>query len=178
MKDIIKKVYIDSFENFIESISVKLSNKQQSVIVTANPEIVMFSKKDVDIHNNLLDENTIITADGIGVVKAYEKYFDGKVNRITGVDIVEKLLDKAIQNNYKTLVYGSKQEVLDKLEEKMTSNNYFNGTYLNGYDYDVNYVREKIMSVKPNIVIVALGVPRQEQVVFELSKSIDFAPLK
>lgn len=172
MKDVISKVYKKTQDEFFVDIDKELSDHNQKVIVTANPEIMMFSEGNEELYKELINERTLITADGIGVVKAYKKLFKKDVSRITGVEIVEHLLSSAEKNKYRVLIYGTKQEVLDKL-----ITNYENDDVdiqikaINGYDYDVGYVREAVLDYKPNIVLLCLGVPRQELVAFELAKS-------
>ena len=69
-----------------------LKEETRTFIVTANPETFMLAEKDKELKNLLLDENTTIVPDGIGVVKAAKKLDIGVKERITGIDIANELL--------------------------------------------------------------------------------------
>ena len=147
----------------------KLKQKQKQFIVTANSETFILSKKDSIINKIINDKNNLIVPDGISVVKAatFLKY---KIKeRITGVDLAEHLLKTANKNNYKVYLFGSSQLVIDKLE-KIINEKYNNIKLVgatNGYIKDKDAVMEYIKTTKPDIILVALGIPLQEKLIYK-----------
>ena len=132
-------------------------------IVTANPEIIMHAEKREEIRELLLSKQTAITPDGISVVKAMRMCGLPAKERITGVDLAEKLLKKAGEAGKSVFLLGAKEEVVSALAEKL-KREYPAVTvaYRNGYDGDKDQIFEEIAELQPDLVLVALGAPAQE----------------
>ena len=90
--------------------------------------------------------------DGVGIVKAGKKIGCNIKERITGIDIAYKLLEYGNDLDKTIYLFGAKEEVIVSMK-KVLSNQYPNlkivGTS-NGY-----------------IVLVALGIPLQEKLIYE-----------
>lgn len=174
MKEIIKKVYSGSEKSFVDIVKTNIQNKNQGVVVTANPEIMMYSDRNPIIKNDLMASDTLITADGIGIVFAYKRLLGKSITRITGVDLVEELIEFSAVYKKRLLIYGSKEEVLLKLESKLKSEGKdFPLKLINGYERTEDDVAEEINRFSPDIVLVCLGVPVQEETIFRLKKRTD-----
>lgn len=169
MKKIIKRLYTGSFENFCELLKERINNNKKTFIVTANPETFMMSEKDSEIKNMLFDNNVTLVADGIGVVKVSKMLNINITERIAGVDIAKFLLEYANEKCLKVYLFGSKQEVIDgmrKVIEKEYNHIKLIGT-TNGYVNDKDKVFENISKLNPDIVMVALGIPVQEKLIYK-----------
>ena len=110
-----EKIYSENTSSFYNLVENNLSKKKKMFIVTANPEIFCYGEKIKDVDKLLLDKNTTIIADGIGIKKSANILGYKVVERITGIDLAIKLLDICNQNNYKLCLLGAKEEVLNKL---------------------------------------------------------------
>ena len=91
MKNLFEKLFVDSKDNLLSLAEQNIADGNKTFIVTANPEIFMISQKHEDVRKLLLDENTTIVADGIGVIKGAKKVGIEVDGRICGVDISAKL---------------------------------------------------------------------------------------
>ena len=169
MKEILNRVYAQSKEQFLNVISLRLKEKTPTIIITANPEIVVQAKNDSHLEKILLSNSSLITADGIGIEKAVKYVLNKKTERITGVDIVTDLLSLASEEHLKLLVYGSKQETLDQFDNVLTKE--YSGIndfiLMNGYTNSKDLVLDRIKTFNPDIILVALGVPNQELFCFD-----------
>ena len=92
MLDIFKKLYKGALSEFWELTEQKLKNSQKMFIVTANPEIFSLANKEQNVRDMLMDDDTTIIADGIGVVKGAGMLGINVAERIPGVELSEHLL--------------------------------------------------------------------------------------
>ena len=172
MLQYLRKTYNRSQAAFYEKTDKALENSEKMFIVTANPEIFMTARNVPDFHRVLTDKSVTIIPDGIGVVKAMEQIGMKTEGRIPGVELSAHLLETASRLKKSVCFFGAKQEVIDALVKKCEKNYpglNITGAY-NGYCDDRKAVFDKICEAKPDIVLVALGVPAQELII---AKNID-----
>ncbi len=169
MRKIFKKIYNKSFEEFNKTIFKNLKNNKRMFIVTANPETFMFANKNKNFEKLLLDEQTTVVADGIGVVKASKTIGYFVKERIPGIDISIKLLEYGNKLKKKLYLFGATDEVIN-LIKKVLEQDYPDINLVgssNGYVSDKAKVFEEIVSLEPDIVLVALGIPLQEKLIYK-----------
>lgn len=174
MKDILEKIYSQSENEFNKKLEKLLINNEKKFIITVNPEIVIKSYKDNDIKEMLLNDNNILVPDGISIIKKAKKYNINIKERITGVDISSKALEICNKNKKSIYLFGAKNDVLDKLIIKVKKEypkiNIVG--FSDGYVTDKDKVMQEIISLSPDLILVALGVPNQELLI---NKYIDKA---
>ena len=159
----LERVFPGSAEEFARRAGEAMLRGEKQFIVTANPEILMHAEEDPTIRAILLDEGVAVTPDGISVVKAMESIGLPVTERITGVDLAEKLLALAGREKKKVYLLGAKEEVVSALAKKLTLENPgIQVRYTNGYVPDKDAVFPEIRAFQPDLVLVALGVPAQE----------------
>lgn len=169
MKELFDKLYNKSEESFYEILEKNLSQNKKTFIVTANPETFMMSEKDEEMRKLLLDNDTFLVPDGIGIVKVARMINYDVKERITGIDIANELLKLGNKQKKSIYLFGAKQEVIDSME-KVLKESYPNLNLVgmsNGYEKDKDKIFEKIVKTKPDIVLVALGIPLQEKVIYK-----------
>ncbi|MDD4718569.1 MAG: WecB/TagA/CpsF family glycosyltransferase [Bacilli bacterium] len=165
---IFEKVYKGSFKGFKKDIYNDIKNNNKRFIVTANPETFMIAKKDNDFLRLLLDKQTTIVADGIGIVKSGRKLGYNIEERIPGIDISLNLLKICNELKKDLYVFGSTEKVINLLR------NVLNESYphinlvgvSSGYVEDKDKVFKEIINLEPDIILVALGIPHQEKIIY------------
>lgn len=170
-----EKIYKKSAESFYETVENNLKNDNKMFIVTANPETIMMAEKNEKLKEAVLDENTIIVPDGIGVVKGAEILNYEVQEKITGVELSKRLLQYAQKHKNSIYLFGAKKEVIEKLEEvikKKYPNIQILGTK-DGYVEDKDNVFKEMKTLKPDIILVALGIPNQEVLIYKHLKDFD-----
>lgn len=169
MRKLFDKLYKKSAQSFYIILSENLKNNRKTFVVTANPETFMISEKNEDVRKMLLDKETVMVPDGIGVLKAGKKIGYNIEERITGIDIANELLKFGNEQKKSIYLFGSKQEVIDSMK-KVIKAQYPNlklvGTS-NGYVTDKDKVFDEIVKLEPDIVLVALGIPLQEMLIYK-----------
>ncbi|ABZ83451.1 glycosyl transferase, wecb/taga/cpsf family, putative [Heliomicrobium modesticaldum Ice1] len=146
-------------------------------IITANPEILYHAYKDPYIQQ-LLTEASLVTADGIGVVWAASLLGKPVPERVTGIDLMSVLLNRAAEKKWPCFFYGgrpgrrggSKEEGRSVAEEAARRlcdelpGLLIAGTahgYLSAAEQAALHLQ--IEAAKPRLLFVGLGAPRQEQ---------------
>lgn len=164
MKDILEKIYNEEENIFYSILEDLLTTNKKKFIITVNPEIIMKSYKNIEIKKMLLNDNNILVPDGISIIKKAKQYNINIKERITGVDISSKALEICNKNKKSIYLFGSKKEVLDKLiiniNQKYPNINIVG--FSDGYVEDKDKVMQEIISLSPDLILIALGVPNQE----------------
>lgn len=175
MKELFNKLYNKSSENFYKIIKDNLKTNKKMFIITANPETFMKSETDEELNKALRDDNTILVPDGIGIVKAANMIKYDVKERIAGIDIAEKLLEYGNELNKSIYIFGAKQEVIESLlsvlKEKYPKLKIAGSE--NGYIENKDKVFDEIAKKKPDIVLVALGIPAQEKLIYKHLNKFD-----
>lgn len=164
-----KKLYKKSQIEFYEDLEKKLQNNDKTFIITANPETFKYAQSDKEMSTMLNDKNTISVPDGIGVVKAAQILGIDIKERIAGIDIANKLLELGNKSKKSIYFFGSKQEVIDDLL-KVVHEKYPDlkvAGYQNGYVKDRDKVMNEMIKKEPDIVLIALGIPEQEKLIYK-----------
>lgn len=168
MKAFFDKIYKGGAAAFFAQVKENLIKGKKMFIVTANPEAFMLGEREKDMAALLCDEDTTVIADGIGIVKGARMVGVDVAERIPGVELAKKLLEFADESSGSVFLLGAKREVLDALCERIAGD-YPNITLcgaVDGYTEDKDAVFEKIKQSSPDIVLVALGMPAQEKLIY------------
>lgn len=164
MKDILEKIYNEEETIFYSILEDLLITNKKKFIITVNPEIIMKSYKNIKIKEMLLNDNNILVPDGISIIKKAKQYNINIKERITGVDISSKALKICNKNKKSIYLFGAKKEVLDKLiiniNQKYPNINIVG--FSDGYVEDKDKIMQEIISLSPDLILIALGVPNQE----------------
>ncbi len=175
MKQYIEKIYNKDKKEFYNQLEDRMKKEEKTFIITANPEVLTYGEKDEQFDKILMAQETIIVPDGIGVVKGAKIFGINIPERITGVELtylLMKLCDKYKKSMY---LFGATSEVMVKMKtliEQKYSRIELLGTQ-NGYVEDKQAVMEDIKAKSPDVVLVALGVPRQEKLIYENLKAFN-----
>lgn len=158
------RIYKSGRNNFNNELENYLINSEKKFIITANPETIMQSEKNEELRNAVLDENTIVIPDGVGILKGAKLLKYDIKETILGVDVANKLIELADKYHKRIFLFGAKREVLDLLQ-KFIHDKYSKCEIVgcvDGYVEDKDLVFEEMRKVNPDIVLVAIGIPKQE----------------
>ena len=89
--------------------------------------------------------------------------------RIAGIDIAKFLLEYANERKLKVYLFGSKEEVIEGMKNVIKKD--YSSIKLvgatNGYVTDKDNEFKNIKKANPDIVMVALGIPAQEKLIYK-----------
>lgn len=158
-----------TFQETVTWLVQRLEQQQGTFVVTANPEIVMTTKRSL-VFKNLVLQADIITPDGIGIVMAAKKKNLPIRERVTGYDLFLALLTQANQAHWRVFLVGAQPEVLAAAKQRLARD------YpqielvgaVDGYFKNAAQVQAQIKAAQPQLVFAALGSPKQEQFLMTL----------
>ena len=155
---------VEQCENFIKSDSSHL-------IVTPNPEMVMLAKENEEF-KNVLNGASLVIPDGIGIIKASNILNTPLKERVAGYDLICNLLERYQDGSHSFYFWGSKPGVAEMAKDKLIEK-YPNIRILgvdDGYfdDSKKQEIIKKIRELKPDILLVGIGMIKQENLIQEL----------
>lgn len=166
IKEYLRRVFPGTAEEFCQKAGDAMVSGKRLFVVTANPEILMHAGEDPAIRQLLLAEETAVVPDGISVVKAMNLLGLPAKERITGVDLADKLLRRAGEQGKSVYLLGAKEEAVSALAQKLKAQYpQMEVRYKNGYSKDKDADFRDIEAFQPDLVLVALGVPAQEKLI-------------
>jgi N-acetylglucosaminyldiphosphoundecaprenol N-acetyl-beta-D-mannosaminyltransferase len=150
-------------------------NRKKTFVVTANPEIVMYARKDL-VYKKIVQTADVVVADGIGVVIGSKIMGESLPERIPGFEVMTNLLAKADQQGWRVFFLGAKEEVVKKAADNTKKK--YPGLTIAGYHH--GYFQENdetvtsiVKEAEADLVFVALGFPRQEMWIEKAMPLID-----
>ena len=150
---------VETVKNFIEK-------GERRLIATANAEMIMRATYDVEL-KTILNAADLVVPDGAGTVWAAGYLGHPMPERVAGYDLSQELMRLAPSKKYKLYFFGSAPGVADLAKAKAekwypgidivgTRNGYFSAE-------DEQSIIADIKAKRPDILLVALGVPKQEK---------------
>ncbi len=135
-------------------------------VFTADASGLIRAAEDVEFAE-LVKNADLVTADGAGAMLAVEMRGGRLSDRVSGCDLVDKLSELAAKNGYGVYFFGAAEGVAEsaaiKLQQKYPSLSI--AGIRNGYfkPEDEEEIARQVIAAKPQILFVALGIPKQEQ---------------
>ena len=136
------------------------------LVATANAEMVMMAQEDTELAAALASA-ALVVPDGAGVVWAARYNQQPVAERVAGFDLTQHLLEVSARKGYRIFFFGGAPGVADTAAE--VAGKLYPGIHvvgiINGFFQIDDHLRiiEQIKKAKPHILIVALGVPKQEK---------------
>ncbi len=135
-------------------------------VVTMNAEIVIQANHDREL-TSIIDQAGLVTPDGAGIIMALKLHQIAQT-RCAGIELGQQLLRLASQPeyDYPVFFYGGKPEIVrlaaQNWQTELPSLNIVG--IEDGYIDTVGQarLRAQLQQTQPKIILVALGVPRQE----------------
>ena len=151
-----------SMEQALEIISNTVDKKGKLHVITINAEMIMLSKSNEEF-NTILNQAELLIPDGSGVVWALAQQ-GKKVKKLAGIELCQNCISQLDKNIF---MLGASKEVIEKAHENLKikfPNSKIVG-YHDGYFSDENdqEIINQINSLNTDILLVGLGVPRQEK---------------
>ena len=151
-------------KNLIEN-----SNKSCELIVAPNVEFIMTAQKDKEFFE-ILQTAKLATPDSIGVEIAGKMQKKPFKQRIPGQSYFRKVLEVAEREEWTVYLLGGKGDTVEKTAEnvkKIYPNLKIVGQHEGFFEKDSEEeVIKQINELKPNVLFVAMGAPRQEKWIY------------
>lgn len=154
---------MDEFMN--RMIYPRLMNQEKTFVVTANPEIVEYANEHKD-YKDIIISADYITPDGVGIIMASKWLNQPLQERITGFDLMNELFRVADEKALKVYLLGAEENVIEAAALKVKE--LYPGLELVGYNHGYIDIKDDTLpksmaELEPDIILTALGFPRQEK---------------
>ncbi len=134
------------------------------IVVTPNPGAVLVSMRDPALRAAYINADLVL-ADGIGIVWALRGLGRPVPARVTGVDLTVRLMRWAGTRGTRVFLLGGRPRVAQRAAQRLRAR--FPGINIvgahHGYFTADADVISQIAAARPDIVLVGMGVPRQER---------------
>ena len=135
-------------------------------IITADASMLVMAQDDPELHA-IVANAELVTPDSAGVLWAAKRQNRPLTERVSGVEIVEKLCARSAQNGCRLYFFGAAPGVAQQAADRMTAK--YPGCLVVGtrdgffQPSDVPAIVAAIKETRPDVLCVALGIPKQEK---------------
>ncbi|NMB35516.1 MAG: WecB/TagA/CpsF family glycosyltransferase [Firmicutes bacterium] len=177
MRVSILKVPVDrlTLQQTMEMICRAWRENQFLHVVTANAEMLYRCRQDRALRD-IIKAAELVTADGAGVVLASRILGRAVPQRVAGFDLMLACLQEAARTSLPLYFLGSRQSVLEQAAAKARQN--YPGINIAGFHHgyfrkeEEKTILEEIRRLQPALLLVALGVPKQEKWIARYRKEL------
>ena len=158
-------IHLVTSEQARDFVRNSIARRKTVHVVTLNPEMMMQGDENPDL-GNILRSAELVLPDGAGVVWALRKQ-GYQVNRLPGIEFCESLLAWAAETDQRVAIVGATRPALELAVQTMQERYphlkivYSHHGFFKTGDEE-NLIAQSCAAMLPKIVLVALGVPRQE----------------
>lgn len=152
---------LDRVEGFIE----QADPKESSHIITLNAEIAYQAHYDPALRE-LINRARMVTPDGIGIVWGARQLGLDVPERVTGIDLMERICERAALRGWKIYLLGAAPGIAEEAARKLQQR--YPGLMVAGVHHGYFQPSEEeeiiadIIKAAPQVLFVGLGAPRQE----------------
>ena len=152
---------------------IQENNHLHHSVINAGKVVAMQQSK--ELRKSVISAD-IINADGAGIILAAKIFGTPLKERVTGIDLMENLIEMAHNNNYKIFFLGAKQDVLEKVivhYSSLYSKRIIAG-FQNGYfeKSEEQKIAKQIADSGANILFVAMTSPKKENFLHEQNNAL------
>lgn len=155
-----------TMDEALARIEAFVEEKTPHIVVTADAAGIVQSKDDPELRG-IYESADLVTPDSVGVLWAAKRQGRPLPERVSGVDLVDRICDLSARKGYRLFFLGAAPGVAELAAEKIrlrhpgcnivgTRNGFFPA------DSDA-IVAQEVAEAKPDFLFVAMGIPRQEK---------------
>lgn len=170
-RDLVKIQGFD-VDTFTFEQAVDWAYSKHGQIVTINPEMISAAQSNPEFAD-IIKKAELVVADGIGVEIGL-KILGYSVKRIAGIDLGKALIEKFTASGKSVAMIGAKPGVVDSAIVNLTKEyQNLNVVYSHdGYFDNDEDIIESVISANPDLILVALGSPKQEFFIHNIKEKL------
>lgn len=144
--------------------AIDLHGRGGGQVVTLNAEMTMAARADPAL-GEVIEAAQLVIPDGAGVVWALGRQ-GLRVPRSPGIELARRLLEHGARHSWRVALVGASPSTMERLRERLAAE--IPGLDLalacHGYQSAETWpgIENELLTLQPDLVLVALGVPRQE----------------
>ena len=152
-----------SMNEVLEKIRGFLNDGRQHQIVTVNPEFIVKAQKDEEF-KKILNEADLAIPDGTGLLWASRMLGESLKERVAGVDLISVIMNQESGIKSKVFLLGGRNRIAEKIAMQWAA--------VIGFTEDIEITVSSVNGCQPDILLVALGAPKQEKWIAENLKKV------
>ncbi len=153
-----------TLDEAVARVEMFIASGKSHLIVTPNPEMIVAAQDDEELRETV-NKADLRPPDGISMVVVSRILGTPLKERVSGIDLMMKLIEVSAIKGYSIFLLGSAPGVAEDAAENLI-NNYpglkIAGTH-DGYFRDDSEVVPKIVEAEPDLLFAGLGAGRQEK---------------
>lgn len=159
-------VDVVTFDQAIGKIAQMLSSDGHHIVATADASGIDIAQSDAEFMQ-ILNSASLVTPDSVGVLWAAKRLGKPISMRVSGVELVDRLCGLSAESGFRIFFLGAAPGVAELAAEKMRLRH--PGCNIVGVRHgyfpasDDELVAAEISESKPDLLFVAMGIPRQEK---------------
>lgn len=169
-------IAVSSFtiEELLGIVDASIVSRQHLLLGVVNAAKIVNSRKDAGLMHSL-KQTDLVLADGVSIVWLSRLLGTPLPQRLAGIDIMYRILERATERHYRVYFLGAKPDVVQRVVEIVAGQ--YKGTLIAGYrdgyfsDSEAEVVAQDIRNSSADILFVAMPSPRKENF---LAKWYDF----
>ncbi|MDR6564812.1 MULTISPECIES: WecB/TagA/CpsF family glycosyltransferase [unclassified Arcicella] len=171
-------ISLGSYQQIVADIISLAKKRYSSYVCVANVHMCIEAYNSKEFAN-IVNSADIVTADGKPLCVGLKLINGIDQERVAGMDLTPSLLKEAELNNIKVFLYGSTDEVLDKIQ-KVAKEKYPNLAIVGAISPPFRVLSEAEIANDVNtindsgagLILVALGCPKQERWMYSMKGKI------
>lgn len=153
----------------IELIAEMVASRQPHYLATANVDFVVQASADIELRRILFDSHLVL-CDGMPLVWASKQLGNPLPERVTGSDLVPRLLAESERRGWRVYFLGGTEESVAQAAAKTLEKHprlNLVGAYSPPFrpllEMDHSDILRRVTNAAPDILLVAFGCPKQEK---------------
>ncbi len=172
-------ISLGSYQHIVSDIIALARKRVSSYVCVANVHMCIEAFQSNDFAH-VVNSADIVTADGKPLCIGLKWIYGIAQDRVAGMDLTPSLFEEAANNGVKVFLYGSTDEVLQKIQQ-IAQEKYPQLSIVGAIsppfrllsEAEVQHDIDTINNSGAGLVLVALGCPKQEKWMFSMKGKID-----
>lgn len=150
-------------EVFRNTVEKHIQEKKKAYVCVVDANVITIAQKDLK-YREIVKNATINTCDGSSIAKMVNKIYGTHYHAYNGPELFEYYIERP----YKHLLLGNKASKVDQIKAKVKEKGidldmqHLDVPFVPVDQFDYEGIAKQINEIKPDIVWVSLGAPKQE----------------
>jgi N-acetylglucosaminyldiphosphoundecaprenol N-acetyl-beta-D-mannosaminyltransferase len=163
------------FEQTVGILEGFIASGEPHLVVTADASAVVIAGEDAE-YREIVRHADLVTPDGAGLLWAARRFGTPLVERVSGVDLSARLCALGGERGWRVFLYGAAPGVAEQAAANLRERH--PGLEIAGTQHgflpseEQPALVERIAAARPHILLVALGIPRQEKFIARYKEAL------
>lgn len=159
---------------FCKTVEIFITKKQKAYVCVVDANVITIAQKDLK-YREIIKSANINTCDGSSISKMANSIYDTNYSAFNGPELFEYYIERP----YNHVLVGNTQKKVDQIKAKVAEKGlqldltHVDVPFLPVDQFDYPAIAKQINALKPDIVWVSLGAPKQETFISKIFPYIE-----